>query len=108
MTTKINQEKPRNKITYTPAPLPTEGFIRLPSVLSVLGISKTSFLNGVKSRKYPTGRLLSPRCRVLAVEDIRALIEQLGSDPEPATPAKKNNVIEPSKTGVAFKSEVLL
>ena len=108
MTTKTNQEKPRNKITYTPAPLPQEGYTRLPSVLSVLGISKTSFLNGVKTGIYPPGKLLTPRFRVWAVDEIRALIEQLGKEPEPATPEKKNNVIKPSLNDVAFKSEVTL
>ncbi|MGZ8190048.1 MAG: helix-turn-helix transcriptional regulator [Methylococcaceae bacterium] len=74
------QPKPRNKITYTPAPLPAEGVVRLPSVLAVLGISKTSFLNGIKAKKYPEGKLLSPRCRVWRVESIRALIVELGGE----------------------------
>jgi len=72
------QRKPRNKITYTPSPLPLEGFVRLPSVLAVLGISKTSFLDGIKSGKYPEGELLSPRCRVWRVEKIRSLINSMG------------------------------
>ncbi|WP_446810283.1 helix-turn-helix transcriptional regulator [Methylomonas sp. 2BW1-5-20] len=76
-TTKINR-KQRNKITYTPAPLPAEGFVRLPSILAVLGISKNSFLNGIKEGKYPAGKLLTARCRVWPVADIRALLESLG------------------------------
>jgi len=71
------QQKPRNKITYIPAPLPAEGFVRLPSVLALLGISKTTFLDGVKSGKYPEGKLLSPRCRVYPVSEIRALLASL-------------------------------
>ena len=74
-TTRVNKQ--RSKITYTPAPLPAEGFARLPSVLQALGISKTSFLDGVKSGKYPSGKLLSPRCRVWPVADIRNLIEEI-------------------------------
>lgn len=79
MTTKNTntQRKPRNKITYTPTPLPVEGLVRLPSVLAVLGISKTNFLNGVKEGKYPEGKLLSPRCRVWPVSEIRALLASL-------------------------------
>ena len=73
------QQQPRTKITYAPAPLPAEGFARLPSILSVLPISITSFLDGVKSGKYPPGQLLSPRCRVWPVDAIRALIAQLGN-----------------------------
>ena len=71
------QRKPRNKVTYKPTQLPTEGVVRLPSVLAVLGISKTSFLNGVKANKYPAGILLSPRCRVWPVAQIRALLAEL-------------------------------
>jgi prophage regulatory protein len=74
--------KKRNKITYTPSPLPAEGYVRLPSVLAVLGISKTSFNNGVKTGKYPSGKLISPRCRVWEVSSIRGLltsIEQNGA-----------------------------
>lgn len=73
-----NRRRQRNKLTYTPAPLPAEGFVRLPSILAVLGISKNSFLNGIKQGKYPKGRLLTARCRVWLVSDIRALIESLG------------------------------
>jgi prophage regulatory protein len=72
------QRKPRNKVTYKPAPLPTEGVVvRLPSVLAVLSISKTSFLDGIKANKYPPGKLLSPRCRVWPVAQIRALLAEL-------------------------------
>jgi prophage regulatory protein len=78
MSAKTNPQKPRNKITYTPAPLPAEGLVRLPSVLAVLGISRTSFNNGIKAKIYPAGELLSPRCRVWRVEQIRALIDKLG------------------------------
>jgi prophage regulatory protein len=73
-----NRRRQRNKITYTPAPLPAEGFVRLPSVLGVLGVSKSTFLNGVKEGKYPAGTLLSSRCRVWPVADIRALLDRIG------------------------------
>jgi prophage regulatory protein len=71
------QRKQRNKITYTPAPLPAEGVVRLPSVLAALGISKTSYIEGAKAGKYPAGKLLSPRCRVFPVTEIRALLASL-------------------------------
>lgn len=79
MATKPNkaQQRQRNKITYVPAPLPTEGYVREPSVLSVLGISSTSFHNGIKSGKYPPGKLLTPRCRVWAVKEIRDLLASI-------------------------------
>jgi prophage regulatory protein len=72
--------KPRNKTTYKPAPLPDEGFCRLPSVLSVMGISKTSFYAGIKSGKYPKGKLLSERCRVWSVSEIRNLLSQIENE----------------------------
>lgn len=71
-----SKRKSRKKITYVPAPLPAEGYVRLPSVLAVLGISKTSFHNGVKAKiYYPAGKLLTPRCRVWEVSSIRSLIK---------------------------------
>jgi prophage regulatory protein len=77
MPTTTNQRKPRKKITYTPSPLPQEGYCRLPSVIAVLGISKTSFIDGIKAGKYPAGKLLSPRCRVWDVSTIRALLASI-------------------------------
>lgn len=71
------RKKPRKKVTYKPAPLPDEGFVRLPSVLSVLGISRTSFYQGIKSGKYPSGQLLTERCRVWPVSEIRELLAKL-------------------------------
>lgn len=71
------ERKPRNKITYKPVELPAEGFVRKPSVLAVLGISNTSFHNGIKAGKYPAGKLLSPRCRVWPVSEIRALLTSI-------------------------------
>ena len=72
--------KPRNKVTYIPAPLPPEGVVRLPSIMAFLNISKTGFLNGVKEGRFPAGRLLTPRCRVWDVASIRALVAELGDE----------------------------
>jgi predicted DNA-binding transcriptional regulator AlpA len=62
--------------------LPTEGYVRLPQVLAVIPVGKTSWWNGVKSGKYPAPVKLSPRCTAWKVEDIRALIERLSSEGE--------------------------
>lgn len=75
--TKNTDKKNRNKVTYIAAPLPSEGFVRMPSVLAVLGISRTSFINGIKAGKYPAGKLLSPKCRVWPVTEIRALLASI-------------------------------
>jgi prophage regulatory protein len=69
--------KTRQKITYRPGPLPNEGCVRLPSVLAFLGISKSSFLNGIKDGLYPPGILLGPKTRVWPVEEIRAIPEKI-------------------------------
>lgn len=57
--------------------LPTTGFIRLPKVLSVIPISKSSWWAGVKTGRFPQPVKLSPRCTAWKVDDIRALIENL-------------------------------
>lgn len=69
--------KSKNRHTYTVKQLPSDGFVRLPSVLAVLGISKTSYINGVKEGKFPEGKLLSARCRVYPVSEIRALLSKI-------------------------------
>lgn len=68
---------PRKKVTYIASGLPAEGFCRLPQIVRVLGISKNTFLSGVKSGRYPAGILLSPRTRVWSVDSIRQLIEEI-------------------------------
>lgn len=67
----------KQRIAYTAKPLPDSGFVRLPSILSVMPIGKTAWWAGVKSGKYPAGIKLSERCTVWRVEDIKALIERL-------------------------------
>ncbi|MFZ2449076.1 MAG: AlpA family phage regulatory protein [Methylovulum miyakonense] len=41
-------------------------------------MGRTTFLNGVKSGKYPKPVKLGERTTAWRVEDIRALVEQLG------------------------------
>ncbi len=59
--------------------LPENGFLRLNSVLEIIPISKTSWYDGVKSGIYPAPIKLSARSSAYRVEDIRALIDKLGS-----------------------------
>lgn len=66
--------------------LPETGFIRLYHIIGdrkrgipgVLPVGRTSFLNGVKSGKYPQPVKLSERTVGWRVEDIRALLESIG------------------------------
>ena len=73
-------KNPRNKLTYIPQPLPPEGVVRKPSVLAVLGISSNALDNGIKKGLYPPGTLLSPRCRVWPVTELRAFLASLENE----------------------------
>jgi len=56
------------------------GFLRLPQVLKLIPISKTAFYDGIASGRYPKQVKLSERTSAWRVEDIRKLIEDLGSE----------------------------
>ena len=56
---------------------PETGFVRLPQVLSVIPVCKSSWWAGVKSGRYPKPIKLSPRRTAWRAEDIHALIKQL-------------------------------
>ncbi len=60
--------------------LPPEGFVRLPVILAVLGIGRTSWWNGIKKGRFPKAVKLGPRTAVWRVEDIRALIASVAGD----------------------------
>jgi predicted DNA-binding transcriptional regulator AlpA len=62
--------------------LPVEGYVRLPQVLSVFPISKSSWWAGVADGRYPQPVKLSPRVTAWKVEDIRQLIADLGQERE--------------------------
>lgn len=70
-------KKPRRRKTYVATGLPSEGFVRIPTVIRALGISEQSYRNGIKAGKYPPGILLTPRTRVFDVAEIRTLIEKI-------------------------------
>lgn len=61
--------------------LPPEGFVRLPVVVRVMGIGKTTWWAGVREGRFPKPVKLGPRTSAWRVEDIRALI----ANPTPAT-----------------------
>jgi len=68
--------------------LPETGFVRLwqivgnpkatPPTPALIPVSRTTFLNGVKSGKYPRPIKLGERTTAWKVEDIRTLIAKLG------------------------------
>jgi predicted DNA-binding transcriptional regulator AlpA len=68
--------------------LPETGFLRLPQIIgnkktntpALIPISRTSFLNGVKSGKHPKPIKLGERTTAWRVEDIRNLIDSINQD----------------------------
>ncbi|MFC3549565.1 helix-turn-helix transcriptional regulator [Lysobacter cavernae] len=58
------------------AALPETGFLRLPEVLRLIPVSRSTWWAGVRSGRYPQPtRSLGSRITAWRVEDIRALIE---------------------------------
>ena len=56
--------------------LPNEGFVRLPVVLRVLDIGKTTWWCGVREGKFPKPIKIGTRTARWNVKNIRALIEK--------------------------------
>ena len=54
--------------------LPQEGFVRLPVVLKVIGVGKTTWWCGIKEGKFPKPAMIGTRTARWHVDDIRALI----------------------------------
>jgi prophage regulatory protein len=73
--------------------LPEVGFVKLPQIIgnrkanppitAVLPVGRTTFLNGVKSGKYPKP-VKHGRSSLWRVEDIRALIESISAQNQQA------------------------
>lgn len=61
-----------------PISLPETGFVRLPLVLKVIPVSKSTWWAGIKTGRFPKPVKLGERVTAWRVEDIRALIDQAG------------------------------
>jgi len=63
-----------------PSALPEKGYVRLPQILRVIPIGKSSWWAGVRSGKYPAPVRPSPfgRVTVWRAEDINCLIATAG------------------------------
>lgn len=55
--------------------LPYDGYIRLPGVLALIPVSRSTWLNWVKTGKAPKPVKLSERTTAWKVADIRAFID---------------------------------
>jgi prophage regulatory protein len=54
----------------------TEGLIRLPQVLKVFPVGRSTWYEGVRTGKYPPSVKVSARCVAWHSRDIRALVAQ--------------------------------
>lgn len=55
--------------------LPETGFVRLPIILKIFPVGKSTWWQGVKDGKYPKSVKLSERTTAWRVEDIKSLIK---------------------------------
>ena len=62
--------------------LPQTGFLRLPQVLQIIPVGKSTWWAGIRSGRYPKGVKLGPRTTAWRVEDIRQLLHELGAEDE--------------------------
>ncbi len=60
--------------------LPETGFVRLPIILKIFPVSKSTWWAGVKAKAYPEPVKLGPKVTAWRVEDIRTLIASVGTD----------------------------
>jgi predicted DNA-binding transcriptional regulator AlpA len=56
--------------------LPQTGFVRLPVILKIFPIGRSTWWQGVKDGKYPKPVKLGQRTTAWKVEDIKDLIDQ--------------------------------
>ena len=64
------------KSEYKMYPLPETGYVRLPTILAVFPVSKSTWWNGIKEGRFPHGHKLGPRTTAWLVGDIRKLIDE--------------------------------
>jgi len=59
--------------------LPIIGFLRLPQILEIIPVSKSTWWQGCKDGRFPKPVKLGPKTTAWMAEDIAALIERIGS-----------------------------
>lgn len=55
--------------------IPKEGFLRLSELLKIIPVGKTTWWQGVKSKRYPQPVKLGPRITVWRKSDIQRFLE---------------------------------
>lgn len=56
------------------AALPAEGYVRLPQILAVIPVSKSTWWAGIKAGRFPRPVKLGPRTTAWPVDGIRNLL----------------------------------
>lgn len=59
--------------------IPETGFVRLPAILSVIPVSRSTWWSGVKSGRFPQPVKLGPRTTAWRAVDILTLIERFAA-----------------------------
>jgi prophage regulatory protein len=54
--------------------VPEVGYLRLPAVLAVFPVSRSTWWEGVRTGKYPKSYKIAPRCTAWKAADIRRLL----------------------------------
>lgn len=67
------------------------GFLRLPSVLEIIPVSRSSWLAGVKSGKFPASVKLGPRTTAWRITDVLLLAAKLSDGPDKHDEGKINH-----------------
>lgn len=60
--------------------IPESGFIRLPQVLHLIPVSKSTWWAGIQSGRFPKAIKLGPRTTAWRAEDIRNLLKNLSAE----------------------------
>ena len=58
----------------------SKGFLRLPQVLELVPVSRSTWWAGCKTGRFPKPVKLGPRTTAWRAEDIAALLEKLGKE----------------------------
>ena len=64
-------------VTVNTPILPTTGYLRLPQVLQLIPVCKSTWWSGIKTGRFPKGVKLGPRTTAWRVEDIHQLLNDL-------------------------------
>lgn len=58
--------------------IPQTGFLRLPQILALVPVGKSTWWEGCRTGHFPKPVKLGPRTTAWKAEDIAALVERLG------------------------------